>query len=149
MKNQHILVALANLKRKDCLHKVFYFGSFNRIFDETKGACKKIKGVSNCGTAGCLAGELPGLDKNWYFDTAGDLQLKSFECACDFDRLIHYFDLSRREIHHIFFPNNQSFKIDPECKVLDYDATFEEVQNNLRRFLKIKGIDYANSQTSN
>lgn len=136
MKNEPILVKLTQLKPSQCIHSVFNFNRYNTglSLDPT------IAKIPNCGTSGCLAGELPGITKDWEFHDNRYLCLRNSPTIAIFHQLGKYFDLSVREVYHLFAPEDQLTKIDPECTLLKYNSTLEEVQTNLKRFLRIKGI---------
>lgn len=121
MKNRHILEQLATLKKEDCIHDVFDFSVFH------------------CGTAGCLAGELPGLDPDFYFVETFQshrLRHKNIDHKLSTFVLEEYFDLGEEATAHIFVSGYQ----DTEKyggKDLTDDATLEDVQENLRIFLEL------------
>ncbi|MFZ1322331.1 MAG: hypothetical protein WAT71_12325 [Ignavibacteria bacterium] len=138
MKNINILSKLAVLKKEDCIHEEFSFADFNH------GEYNKNSKYKNCKTLGCLAGELPGITTDWYFEIDDSLVCVHFK-ESRINNIIHlmmYFDLTEKQAKHLFIPRTQYADIDPESKILTASSTFEEVQANLQRFLTIKGIDY-------
>lgn len=136
MKNIHILSKLATLKKKECIHKIFNFNFFN------EGEVLDNGIIPNCKTIGCLAGELPAIDPIWSFNTNGGLLYKHYSNLSTSLSLSEYFDLPLYIIQHIFYPYNQDKQIDPNCKDLYNNSTFEEVQNNLKSYLTHNNIDY-------
>lgn len=143
MKHTDILIKLAYLKPKECIHKHFNFNTFNsdnRIIDSR---------IPNCGTAGCLAGELPGLTEDWYFTSDGRLRCKLFDKHYTFESLWKYFGIDSDIIKHLFHPTKLEYQyMDPATlhpllngiTFLDTDATLEEVQANLKIFLTNSNI---------
>lgn len=107
-------------------HEKFDFSTYN---DTNENAC---------GTAGCALGECPILfPSEWHFYNYGTpLLIDGQLCYCT-ESAIRFFDISRREAQHLFYPIGQ------DCdslggNQLDYDATKEEVAQNIRAFVAIK-----------
>ena len=130
MKNRHILEKLMTLKQEESKHSAFNFCTFKKELE--------------CGTAGCLAGNLPFIvPEEWefYFDNTIDndgyyIKLVKNSTSDETKDLVKYFDLSRDEIDHLFFPYCQEpYKYGGHN--LNSEATLEEVQNNIREFLRI------------
>ena len=112
-------------------HEMFFFGCFNNK-------------VNACGTMGCMAGELPVIFPNdWYFDEYKDVRLihgLNFGVKID---LKEFFNITKHEAEHLFYPGMQDSKIDPyffDHRDLPPISAKEAVVENLRRFLVIKGI---------
>lgn len=122
-------------------HKEFNFGVFNAIKDYEEALDFPFGQI--CGTVGCLAGEFPKVFKNWRWSGEGVcLTTKRGEMHMDY-ALIDFFGITEREGDHLFYPGYQDKEIDPYYNshfILDEEATKEEVVENLRRFLVIKGI---------
>lgn len=133
MKNVPILIQLATIKKKDCIHKRFTFAHFNyvKLYKTDIPAS-----IPNCGSSGCLLGELPGLTQDWYFNGKGELMHISTDSVCE------YFGLTITEVLHLFYPESQSTAVDPESTPLPNTATLRQVQANLKRFLKLKNIEF-------
>lgn len=139
MKNINVLKQLSELKKEDCIHQNFDFCAFNHFGH----GLKTVKGIPNCSTSGCLAGELPSITNDWYFNEYGGLKCREYpEHTGDvFDRLALYFGLSLEEVEHLFQPNSQSQQVDPNALIpLDSNSTIEQVQENLKSFLKFKNL---------
>lgn len=133
MKNKDVFLKLLNLKPKDTIHQIFDFETFNNNLEENA----KDKLIPYCGTAGCLLGELPGIDENWSFNVIGQLQL-NFKTGDILKKAAAYFELPLEIIHFLFVPdtvysnplNNTTYK------GLSSRATLKEVQNNIKKFME-------------
>ena len=121
MKNKEILIKLLTFKQEESIHEKFDFNCFNM------GSSKNPK-IPNCGTVGCLAGELPRFDSNWYFCESGAF-LNKKNISLD-----KYFDLSSDYGDALFIPMQQS-RLGLEN--ISYDATLEQVQANGWKVLKL------------
>lgn len=147
MKNVDILIRLATLKASERIHKRFTFAEFNT--DDFEWGMPDGDKVAHCGTAGCLAGELPGLTKEWIFDPYGRLVTQERYHAqietntrqlYDVAELIaEYFDIPSEHAEKLFIPRSY-FEEVPGWKFLGHDATMRQVQANLKAYLKYKGV---------
>lgn len=138
-KNFDILKKLAELKPNELLHEKFDFSAVNY----TEGEFDTVKDVPNCGTAGCLAGQLPQLHKGWYFGSEGWLRYRDFvhegsppeiedEVFLNVTKnLESFFGLKFRLIDTIFFPYPKS-PVPIKILKLSDRATLSQVQYNLR-----------------
>lgn len=140
MKHRDILEKLSVLKPEQCIHKKFDFAVYNNEDD-----IKATSSIPFCGTIGCLAGELPGLTKDWYFNTKGKLKCKFFNNDLSVtENLSTYFNINEIIIISLFCPSPPTDFDDLSnvseflkgAKTLYSDATLEEVQANLKIFLK-------------
>lgn len=100
MKNKNVLLKL--LAIKEPLHEEFNFCAFNR------GKIKDLRtkrNIPNCGTSGCLIGNLPLFDKKWAFDKVGDLTfLKVSVFSMEISK---YFHLPQTLVNIMFYPANK------------------------------------------
>lgn len=122
MKNISILIKLANLKPEECGHTRFDFSTYRKDIDG--------------GTAGCLAGELPFIDpENWEFEKeiqeiqGYNLVYKPDPTCTGISGMMAYFDMSQKEVLSVF-----------GWATLKATSTLEEVQANLKKFLKEKSL---------
>lgn len=116
-------------------HKVFDFEHFNIELDNFDLE------ENICGTVGCMAGELPYIfpcDWKWVGNNILFINSESFYSSTG--NIKTFFGLNTSEVYHLFHPVSQSKYIDPNATILYSDATKEEVVNNLRSFMMIKGI---------
>lgn len=149
MNHTDIFIALAYLKPEQCIHKSFDFSKYN-----DQCTIKKKHKIPNCGTAGCLAGELPGLTKDWYFNEAGRLKCKSFEGYLECEAISLYFGIPYEAARYLFhamknmIPFIRPETINPLLKgieLLDDGATLQEVQANLKIFLTNLNIQHGDN----
>lgn len=138
MKNKHILERLATMSDEERIHDFFDFGYINGSdSDLSLFRWSTRSDIPYCGTLGCLAGELPGLDSDWYFADYGAYTLmhRIIDDKGFTGMLREYFDLPAEAIEHLFWPTHQA----PDKfggKHLNHNSTFEEAQNNIIEFLK-------------
>lgn len=69
MKNFEVMQRLLTLGY-ETVHPIFDFNKFNselHALDPRDGHIFPRKKIEGCGTVGCLAGELPGITKDWSF----------------------------------------------------------------------------------
>lgn len=96
MKNYENLERLAaHLESGDLLHAQFTLTRYN------SGDGSIVKGVENCGSAGCALGEMPLLDKRWTFNRLGMLTFDEDQFAPG--SVCRYFDISPIDLHSIFY----------------------------------------------
>lgn len=142
--------------------------SFDRFdFSNYKQEYSKENSSESCETLGCMAGELPIIFPEYWayhLDKAHTNLLpreNTFELMKAYSvflkesngRVVYggstvndlelFFHLKEEEREHLFSPNGQSQLIDEyflKNKKLGVRATKEEVTENLRRFLVLKGI---------
>lgn len=124
MKNKDVMRKLLIMPQSESEHSAFTFKTF--------------VAVGNCGTMGCLAGDLPGISKEWVF--AQDLKnwtngpnypmLKETEGSVEYD-LIKFFGLPIPVINLIFYQSPYGL-INPSR---------EQAQAHGIKVLKENGID--------
>lgn len=115
--------------QKNLAHKKFDFSVWNACANER----------NECGTNGCMAGELPAIfPKYWQWEKGG-LSYKGNH-NLEIKGIAEFFGISMNEACHLFIPMAQLLTIDPKSKPLDADAKKSQVVANLKRFLIIKGI---------
>lgn len=124
--------------KKNRIHKKFDFRIVNSY---PIGSLNTIKDVPNCGTFGCMAGELPGFDKLWSFNTYGELRYK--QTIGMNEALQKYFGLSQKEVEVLFYPKGYFSNIKYyEKKHISYmnegSASFRKVYNTFLKFYKDK-----------
>jgi hypothetical protein len=97
---------------------------------------------NDCGTAGCMAGELPGLFPEWEFFLKPDFSdAPGVRLKGEFSDLgliygaMWFFGLERTEVLDLFFPAGP---LEETAGRLPYEATREEVAANLRKFIRRK-----------
>ena len=117
------------------IHEEFNFGTFNSEFPSTKIMENENDIIPNCGTGGCLAGELPAIDKDFRFDSNSVIWYKARR-GVSISLLADYFGIQRTDAAHIFFPKCQEPKRFGGVMVTYY-ATLEEVLSNLRIYLAL------------
>lgn len=124
--------------QKKLAHKKFSFNDFNRSPE-----CNYDIPKNECGTVGCMAGELPAIFPSiWKWDSYW-IAMKRGIANNTVYNLATFFGINILEVRHLFYPNLQDKKIDPYWKNKQYltpSATKREVVKNLERFLKIKGV---------
>jgi hypothetical protein len=114
------LYTWASFDQSELGHKTFDFSCFENY----------------CGTAGCLAGELPFLyPDRWVFNESKEPTLigRSYTDAS----LEIWFDLQIDEINHLFYPTCQKTKLFGG-KRLGFESEKLQVLSNLRSFIKRK-----------
>lgn len=119
-----------NQPQKNLAHKKFDFNIFNDGFKEK----------NECGTSGCMAGELPAVFPRSWGWSRFNVYLKNNSSGITVQDLAIYFGLTGAEMRHLFIPGGQSDFIDPNCETLPPEAKRAEVVANLKRFLKLKQI---------
>ncbi len=116
------------------LHPEFDFQFFNWSREGlTTVMLSDGRKVPNCGTLGCLAGELPAVDPAWHFDSTGDLYWGSEPPHGVSSQLCAYFGLHPYEVDGVFVPGRQSDIGRPN---LWGDTTVDQVLANARAFLE-------------
>lgn len=133
MKNKDVLLKLINLKPADCIHPIFNFSYIN-----LSRTLEVRKNIPNCGSAGCLLGELPGIDNEWSFDNVGDLNhIYYAEHDTAMDIVPNYFDLPYSIIRYLFYPDNKFYYGENEYfNGIPADSTLEEVQNHIKKAME-------------
>ena len=125
MKNLEILLKLINLDPVNTIHDSFSYAQFNA------GICSSSKSdINQCLTYGCLAGELPGIDKNWIFHNNLLKYIPSKESSLILDQLVEYFGMPREIILYFFYG----------CALRNYpdlpsNPTMKQVQEHIKNFL--------------
>ncbi len=93
--------------------------------------------IRNCETAGCALGECPYVfPDHWQFDNACHPVLKGSSKNSPFLDADKFFDLKGSSWCHLFSPDGQNTKIFGG-KVLNRDATPQEVAHNIREYVRI------------
>jgi hypothetical protein len=150
MKNKKILMQL--LKMKTQLHDEFNFSYINGHHGDIK---KTINNIHNCGSSGCLLGNLPQFDTDWKFKQSAfqNLQYKDFQSTGD--SIINYFDIPQHIIKYMFYPNHHVKILNNEIHALTVsdiltkalidsvnicvspgsDATLKEVQKHIKNII--------------
>lgn len=141
MKNKEIFLKLLNLKEKNLISK-FNFDHFNSgILLQDKLINGKV--IHNCGTSGCLAGNLPQFSDEWYFDEHGYLNYSGAEYRTTTEHISEYFDIPY-EVCKVMFSPGVSYSIHNGLierysggdLVSPSDATLKEVQKHIKFIMK-------------
>jgi hypothetical protein len=127
MKNKKVFMQLINMKIP--LHENFHFKYYNNI--EFNVQLKTIKNIPNCGTSGCLIGNLPKYDKNFEF-IGNKVYCKNTDTLLTVSYLCDYFDLPINLIKLCFFPYCTVLINYKSYNSLSSNATLKEVQNNIK-----------------
>jgi hypothetical protein len=127
MKNKKVFMKLVNMKIP--LHENFHFKYYNNIEFFVK--LKTIKNVHNCGTAGCLIGNLPRYDSNFEF-VQHTVYCKNTNVVVTASYLCDYFDLPINLIKLCFFPDSTVLINYKSYNSPFSDATLKEVQKNIK-----------------
>lgn len=152
MKNLNVLLQLATLTKEKAIHSIFYFGTFNDRVQKVKndnphsiitrdwkdGLDYLPPKLPNCHSCGCLLGELPGIDHDWYFEDNGNLSYKNCSIAHLESVASLYFDLTEKVIEFLFYPD---YQYEARGKDLTEFSSLEEVQENLQWWLKNNGYE--------
>ena len=112
------------------IHEKFHFGYFNNGMPDEKG----------CGTMGCAIGECPGIFEEWEFRFAVPLLKKQQEYRFPTECASAFFHIDRTEALALFIAKHQGVKFN--LKLLDEEATKEQVADNIKTFITNKGFDY-------
>lgn len=113
-------------------HAQFAFHAFNiPLADEAD--------EPDCGTAGCMAGELPTLfPDHWKWvgeGTHSEPKLRGLKCtALVPEQLGAFFGLSLEAVHHLFYPRRQNTKLFGGGKLQSF-SPLEAVTANLETFI--------------
>lgn len=140
MKNKETFFKLVNLKEKNLISK-FNFGHFNS--GKLKDNIINGKVIHNCGTSGCLAGNLPQFSDEWYFDEHGYLNYSGSEYRTTTEQISKYFDVPY-EVCKVMFSPGVSYSIHNglietyynDDLVSPSDATLKEVQKHIKFIMK-------------
>jgi hypothetical protein len=115
------------------IHEYFDFTTFNETVPFLILKEDQHKHVKHCGTHGCMAGELPGIWKSWYFDEEGKLCFIKARLTIR-QAIAIWFNLSRNEVFILFYPNTVGLVKGQ----LPIRATLREVTKNLENFIRSK-----------
>lgn len=139
MKNKDVFLKLLNLKPENCIHEEFDFSHFNIHFNRAL----ENNRVLNCGSVGCLLGELPGIDSNWSFNKLGSLEL-NIGVVNPFFAASEYFGLPHDLICFFFSPDSIYFNplTQKTYRGLTSRASLKEVQNNIKKFMKHSAFEH-------
>lgn len=91
----------------------------------------------SCGTAGCMAGELPTIwPDHWNFDHNGfsTIHLKEYVIGGTPSQLSAWFSITTKMVDHLFYQDSQSIEL-YGGEVLTAQSTLEQVTNNLKLFI--------------
>ncbi len=124
-----------NRKPANRLHAHWAFDTFNAEEQEAPlvtGRAPDGRAVPNCGTEGCVAGELPAIDPAWYFDCHGNLLYDNFTRYSPRMAMAEYFGLDDREVSLLFYPRGSFSSVGD---ALPADSPLDDVLDHIQKFL--------------
>ena len=134
MKNKDVLIKLINLPKAKAIHKKFDFTKYNDRSTQADAS------IPYCGTAGCLAGELPGITNDWLFNQDGVLTLAQHANRISFNEILceisAYFDLPLYVVAIMFCPYFTHVENGISYHSPKKSATLKQVQSNIKKLMK-------------